>query len=340
MVGGLIGDGVERPGQVVAGAVQGRRAGRADVETMLLGAGRRVRLLVAGVTPPVRGDIEIELAGRAHDQRRAGRHRDRTLGRRPAARLAGMDAGEQRSAACRYSRAASPRRRRGNSAGIRRPASRTPPRCVSSARRRRRRKSRSQAMSTRRAQRVRVARRQARRRPAGLECARRLQRALDMGVPQRERIGIRSAPPRACRRSRSPGDGARRCRDRAGASASRNAGKRRKTSGAQRGKRHARKADQQTQRAPSGGSQSHSPSQDAARNRPIAVASAASAGHSRSQKIVTRARRTAASSTVRAAVSRSRGAVRAEARLGRRQFGHNSSVICGHPRRHLCLRTH
>ena len=47
---------------------------------------------------------------------------------------------------------------------------------------------------------------------------------------------------------------------------------------------------------PSGGSQSHNPSQETVRNRPAAVASVASAGHSRSQKIVQRARRNAVAS--------------------------------------------
>ena len=41
---------------------------------------------------------------------------------------------------------------------------------------------------------------------------------------------------------------------------------------------------------PSGGSHNHSPSQDSARNSPMAVANEVSAGHSRSQKIVQRAR--------------------------------------------------
>ena len=48
----------------------------------------------------------------------------------------------------------------------------------------------------------------------------------------------------------------------------------------------------------SGGSHSHTPSQDTARNRPTTVASAASGGHSRSQKIVQRARLSAAASSV------------------------------------------
>ena len=47
---------------------------------------------------------------------------------------------------------------------------------------------------------------------------------------------------------------------------------------------------------PSGGSHSHTPSQEMVRNRPAAVASVASAGHRRSQKIVQRARRNAVAS--------------------------------------------
>ena len=51
---------------------------------------------------------------------------------------------------------------------------------------------------------------------------------------------------------------------------------------------------------PSGGSHSHSPSHDTVRKRPIAVASVASAGHSRSHKMVQWARRSAAPSVDRA----------------------------------------
>src|SRR5215471_17828231 len=47
---------------------------------------------------------------------------------------------------------------------------------------------------------------------------------------------------------------------------------------------------------PAGGSQSHRPSHESARNRPMTVATDASAGHSRSQKIVQRARRSARAS--------------------------------------------
>ena len=48
---------------------------------------------------------------------------------------------------------------------------------------------------------------------------------------------------------------------------------------------------------PAGGNQSQTPSHDTARNRPITVASDAIAGHSRSQKIVQRARSRARAST-------------------------------------------
>src|SRR5262249_6235 len=47
---------------------------------------------------------------------------------------------------------------------------------------------------------------------------------------------------------------------------------------------------------PVGGSQSQRPSHETARNRPMTVASDASAGHNRSQKIVQRARRNARAS--------------------------------------------
>ena len=53
----------------------------------------------------------------------------------------------------------------------------------------------------------------------------------------------------------------------------------------------------------SGGSHSHMPSQDTARKRPMTAASLAKTGHSRSQKMVQRARRKALPSCDRAAVS-------------------------------------
>ncbi len=49
----LVGNGVERPDQILAGAAQRRRAGRGDLEAMLLGAGRRLHLAGSAATPPV-----------------------------------------------------------------------------------------------------------------------------------------------------------------------------------------------------------------------------------------------------------------------------------------------
>ena len=54
---------------------------------------------------------------------------------------------------------------------------------------------------------------------------------------------------------------------------------------------------------PIGGSHSHTPNHETARNRPITVAMDASAGHSRSQKIVQRARLSARASTLLSARS-------------------------------------
>ena len=56
---------------------------------------------------------------------------------------------------------------------------------------------------------------------------------------------------------------------------------------------------------PSGGSATHNPSQEAARNRPAAVAIEANAGHSRSQRIDQRARDKARDSTLRPCSGRS-----------------------------------
>src|SRR4029079_15163875 len=66
---------------------------------------------------------------------------------------------------------------------------------------------------------------------------------------------------------------------------------------------------------PIGGSHSQSPNQETARNRPTTVATDASAGHSRSQKIVQRPRPSARASTASPACSRG-GAVRGGAMGG------------------------
>jgi len=84
-VGGLSGDGVERPGQVVADAAQRRGPGGGDLETMLLGAARGARRLVGGGHAAAAGHVEVQLAGRAHDESAAGGNGDRLAGgiRRP-----------------------------------------------------------------------------------------------------------------------------------------------------------------------------------------------------------------------------------------------------------------
>ena len=61
----LVGSGVERPGQVVADAAQGRCPGGGDLEAVLLGAARGVRRLVDGGHAAAAGDVEVELAGGA-----------------------------------------------------------------------------------------------------------------------------------------------------------------------------------------------------------------------------------------------------------------------------------
>ena len=65
----------------------------------------------------------------------------------------------------------------------------------------------------------------------------------------------------------------------------------------QRGRARSGRTAPRPMARPTGGSHSHSPSQDSARNRPTAVAIDASAGHSRSHRIDQRARLSARSST-------------------------------------------
>ena len=70
-------------------------------------------------------------------------------------------------------------------------------------------------------------------------------------------------------------------------------------------------------RGPIGGSHSHSPSQDTARNSPITVTSAASGGHSRSHRIAQRAR-------VERALKRDRRRLGVRPAGGLRRVGHRS----------------
>ena len=91
----LVGDGVERPNQLVAGAVQRRRSGGRDLEAKFLRAGRRPHVLFRRCHAALAGNVETDLAGRAHDERRAGRNRHRLAGVavRPR-RFARMNAGK------------------------------------------------------------------------------------------------------------------------------------------------------------------------------------------------------------------------------------------------------
>ena len=108
-------------------------------------------------------------------------------------------------------------------------------------------------------------------------------------------IAGRRAPSR--RRSRSPAGAAGRLCGRAGAGRRSRVGKRTIRTAAQTPRRPAGRRRPGRSARPSGGSHSHRPSQDSARNRPTAVASEASAGHSRSHKIVQRARPSARASS-------------------------------------------
>jgi len=133
-----------------------------------------------------------------------------------------------------------------------------------------------------RAQRVRIVPRHPRRRPAGFQCPRGVERALDMGIPQRERIRIfrrdgEIVGDRGRRAMRQPLPRSSRL------SASRAPGMRTNTNGNAATTASAAQAITAAAR-PSGGSHSHRPSQDSARNSPMAVASEVSAGHSRSRK--------------------------------------------------------
>ncbi len=146
------------------------------------------------------------------------------------------------------------------------------------------------------AQGERVAQRQPRHRGAGLERLGRAQRPLDMRAPQRDRHAYPWSEPRSRRRSRLPADAAGRNCDRAGAGRRPCSARAAASSGA-KAAAVSRKKTPRPMARPIGGSHSQSPSHDSARNRPITVAIDASAGHSRSQKIVQRARPSARAST-------------------------------------------
>ena len=135
----------------------------------------------------------------------------------------------------------------------------------------------------------------ARRRPAGLERARRRQRARDMGLPQRERIRI------GRRDGELVGDrGRRTVRHAAAAIEPAQAPRRRRACAGTRAGSVAATASDANATSPAARGQAAAatataPSQDTVRNRPTTAASGASAGHSRSQKMLQRARQRSAS---------------------------------------------
>ncbi len=167
-----------------------RRAGAGDLEAVFLRAGSGAHVLLGGGNAAAAGNVEIELAGRAHDERRADRNGDRFAGfsARPSG-LARMHAGKND----RWLAGIGWRGDPGVDAEIRRQYHALPV------------EGRSDALpvlaaggdeggdhgdENKAAQRIRIARREVRRRPAGLERACRGERARDMGLPKRERIGI------------------------------------------------------------------------------------------------------------------------------------------------------
>ena len=137
------------------------------------------------------------------------------------------------------------------------------------------------------AQRIGVAPRHPRRRPACLQRSRRRKRALDMSVPQRQRVWVLRGDgeivgDRGRRSMAQPADRSSRLKP------SRRPGMRRTRNGNIAAPATAPQAITAAAR-PSGGSHRNTPSQARVRNKPIAAASPVSAGHSRSQKITQRA---------------------------------------------------
>ncbi len=273
------------------------------------------------------GDIEAELAGRAHDQRRTDRHGDRpSILRRRGRHLAGMNAGQHDRRLAGIGR----RRDPGVDAEIRRQRHAVPverrrdPLPAFAAGGEERRDAGDQHQ---RAQRIRIAPGEARRRRAGLERARRLQRALDMGVPQRERIRILG------RDRELVGDRGRRTMAQAAAAIepAQPVGRARECAERRSGMSAASDEKPQTRSAttarPSGGSHSHRPSHDSARNK-------SDRGRERRQRRPQpfpenrqRARHSAAASSERAAGSAARSAHRRVAPVRHRLFRHNLPVI-------------
>ncbi len=186
----LVGNDVERPGQVFTDAAQSRGSGRRDLEPILLRASGRLDFFVGRRDAAGAGNVEIELARRAHDERAAGRNGYRLARVRVLPRdLAGMHAGEDD----RRLAGISGRRHPGVDAEIRRQHNALPIE---------RRRDALPMLATggdeggdrgdenKTAQRIGIAQRKPGRRPSRPERAGLGKRALDMRSPERERIGI------------------------------------------------------------------------------------------------------------------------------------------------------
>ena len=174
--------------RVVAGAAHRGAAGRGDGEAMLVGAGRRVYRVFRRRHAADAGDVEVDLAGRAHHERRIDRHGDDAVGLQ-SRRLAGMDAGKDQRRLAGIGWRNDP----GIDAEIRRQDDTVPverggdafPALAAGGK-----EGGDAGDQHQRAQRVRIAPRHPRRRPAGFQRPRGVERALDMGIPQRQRIRI------------------------------------------------------------------------------------------------------------------------------------------------------
>ena len=297
-----VGDGGEGPGEIGIGdPMQRGRAVALDHEAAFLAArrqgGARVgrRLFEAAVAH----DVETHIAGRAHHQLAAGRHRDRrrivvdTVARAQARqhdrRAAGIDRRRDPGIDAEIGRRDHARPVEGGGDPLH-------PLAAGGE------EGGDRQNEHQRAQRHRIAHGEPRRRPAGLELARRQQRAFDMGAPERLRdrivlvggdlVGDRGGRP--VRLAAAAVEPAQAVIDRWAAAAAPAAPPPTAVTTANRTRPMARA---------NGGSTSHRPAQENARNSPSAVASVASAGHSRSHNRLPRARLSARASRARVGLS-------------------------------------
>ena len=288
-------NGIEGVDEVfVAQAMHLRGAAIGDEIAVLLGPSRRLGTLLGRHFGDAAGgrDVEIDLAAGADDEHAPGRdryRRDRRL--RP---LAGPQAGKDH----RRLRGIAGRRYPGVEPEIRRQDDAVPvegggdalgPFAAGGD------EGGGHQDQHQRAQRHGIAPVEPRRRPAGAQAACREQRPLDMGAPQRHRARDRSSGSRAYRRWRSAGRWAMPALRSRRRNPSWRDGKRTMMSGTVAATASTRKAHSPIARRERRQPQPQ-PEPRQARNSPIAVAMAATAGHSRSQNVVHRARTSARSS--------------------------------------------